>query len=95
MPELIEVYDLFKKTGKVNFGNVVYGSSSTIDYLRRGEKYSRWPVAYIPGLTDTEEPFLFPDVRFILTGGGPSENHVMDIRDGEIFLVCKVEICQI
>ena len=95
MPELIEVYDLFKKTGKLNFANVAYGSSSTIDYRNRGEKYSRGPVAYIPGLTDTEAPFLFPGVRFIPMGGGPSENHVMDMRDGEIFLVCIEDIFNI
>jgi len=95
MPELIEVYDLFKKTGKLNFGNVAYGSSSTIDYRNRGEKYSRGPVAYIPDLMDTEAPFLFPGVRLIPAGGGPSENHVMDMRDGEIFLVCIEDIFNI
>jgi hypothetical protein len=85
MPELITVYDALKKTGKVNFGNVLYLSSSTVDYRGGGARYTRDAVSYVPGGAET--PLGFPSVRFILAGGGVGSIHLMDMGDGAIILV--------
>jgi len=83
MPELIIVYDVLVKTGKVKFGDVVFWSGSIINYRGQGTNYTRSAVSYIQ---ETEKPFMFPGVRFILTGGGEPSNHMIDMGDGTIFL---------
>jgi hypothetical protein len=88
MPELITVYDTLKKTGKVNFGNVLYLSSSTINYRGSGTKYSRNAVSYVPD-AENPGPFgpAFPGYRIILAGGGAGSVHLMNMGDGAIILV--------
>jgi hypothetical protein len=87
MPELIVVYDVLKKTGKVDFGNALYSSSSHLDYRGAGTKYSRNAVSYIPGAVGGESPSGFPAYRIILAGGGAGSFHAMDMGNGAITVI--------
>jgi hypothetical protein len=87
MPELIVVFDALKKTGKVDFGNAVYASSSSLNYRGEGIKYTRSAVAIAPDNAGGGAPALFSGYRIILAGGGPDSSHFMDMVDGAIFLV--------
>jgi hypothetical protein len=87
--ELIEVYNMLKRTGKANFGNRLYLSGTTItcNYNKQvssGTDLRRKAVAYVPW--EAERPFMFPGYEMILAGGGPSPSyyHVMDMADGAI-----------
>jgi hypothetical protein len=86
-PDLISVYDALKKTGKVDFGNVIYMTSSQISWRKTERNYTRNAVSYTPGGADGERLSAFPGYRIILAGGGPSDSHFMDMANGAIFLI--------